>query len=119
MKMPTGWTGPKIIAAAIFLAGFAVTVALSWPGHLSYDSILQLHQGRTALYNNWHPPVMALLLGLFDAIVPGAGLFVAFDTALASSTLVLLVALNPRRATWLTASVALLIVLSPQLLLYQ
>ncbi|HEY4942745.1 MAG TPA: hypothetical protein VII56_15055 [Rhizomicrobium sp.] len=119
MKTPKVWTKPAIVTAAFILGGFAVTLAANWPGHLSYDSILQLHQGRAGLYNNWHPPVMAWLLGLGDAVVPGAGLFVAFDTALAFGTLALLLSLKPERTTWLTAAVALAAVLSPQFLLYQ
>ena len=119
MKTPTGWTAPKTIAAAFILAGFAISVALAWPGHLSYDSILQLHQGRVAIYNNWHPPVMAWLLGLGDALAPGAGLFVLFDCLLAFGALLSLLAFKPERATVLTASIALCVVLSPQLVLYQ
>ena len=117
--MPTGWTGPRGVAAAVILAGFVATVAISWPGHLSYDSILQLQEGRAASYNNWHPPVMAWLLGLGDALVPGAGLFVLFDCVLAFGALLSLFALRPERATAVTAAIALFVVLSPQLLLYQ
>ena len=83
MNILSHWTMPARAAGLILLAGFVATVAVNWPGHLSYDSILQLLQGRTGVYNTWHPPVMAWLLGLGDALVPGAGLFVAFDTALA------------------------------------
>ena len=119
MKMPTGWTGPNTAVVAFILAVFMATVALSWPGHLSYDSTLQLHQGRTALYNNWHPPVMAWLLGLDDALVPGAGLFVVFDCLLAFGALLSLLALKPGRATAATALIALCVVLSPQLVIYQ
>ncbi len=119
MKTPTGWTNPTRATAMVLLTGLAATLAVNWPGHLSYDSILQLHQGRAGLYNDWHPPVMAWLLGLGDAIVPGTGLFVALDTLLVSGALLCLLALQPRRATWLTVFVALVILLSPQFLLYQ
>ncbi|HXC54346.1 MAG TPA: hypothetical protein VNU97_03550 [Rhizomicrobium sp.] len=107
------------VAIAVILAGWIATLASNWPGHLSYDSILQLLQGRTALYNTWHPPVMAWLLGLGDAVMPGAGLFVAFETCLAFGALVLLVLLRPCRTPWIAGGTAVAIVLSPQLLLYQ
>ena len=119
MNMPILWTKPAIVTAAFILGGFAVTLAANWPGHLSYDSILQLQQGRAGLYNNWHPPVMAWLLGLGDAVLPGAGLFVALDSILAFGTLILLLSLKPEGATWLTAAIALVGVLLPQFLLYQ
>lgn len=119
MNMRAGWTIPRAVTAAILLTGFAGALAASWPGHLSYDSILQLLQGRTALYNTWHPPVMAWLLGLGDAVVPGAGLFVVFDTVLAFGALLSLLFIAPNRAGWPAALVAAAIVLSPQMLLYQ
>ncbi len=119
MTIATGWTKTALATAAILAAGFVATLAINWPGHLSYDSILQLHQGRVGLYNNWHPPVMAWLMGLFDAVVPGAGLFVAFDAVLAFGALTALILLPPARGGWSTVFVALAIVLSPHLLLYQ
>src|ERR1700712_4263735 len=100
MKTPTGWTKPASVTAAFLLAGFVATLAANWPGHLSYDSILQLHQGRAGLYNDWHPPVMAWLLGLGDAIVPGAGLFVLFQMLLAFGALLALTQFAPARGGW-------------------
>ncbi|MGZ5987756.1 MAG: hypothetical protein ACXWLZ_01770, partial [Rhizomicrobium sp.] len=61
----------KIPTGLVLIAGFSVTLAVDLPGHLSYDSILQLLQGRTGVYNTWHPPVMAWLLGIADTLVPG------------------------------------------------
>ena len=119
MTILTNASTPARIAGAVLVAGFAATLAANWPGHLSYDSILQLLQGRTGLYSTWHPPVMAWLLGLGDAIVPGTGLFVAFDGALAFGALAGVLLLAPRRAGWPAAIAALAIVLSPQLLIYQ
>ncbi|HEX4302581.1 MAG TPA: hypothetical protein VHZ78_07295 [Rhizomicrobium sp.] len=108
-----------LVATLILAAGFVAALAVNWPGHLSYDSILQLHQGRAGLYNNWHPPVMAWLMGLFDAVLPGAGLFAAFDTVLVFGALTAFALLRPVRGGWPMAFVALVIVLSPHLLLYQ
>ena len=110
---------PAIAASAIILAGFLAALLVNWPGHLSYDFILQLLQGRTALYNTWHPPVMAWLLGLGDAILPGAGLFVIFDALLAFGALFSLLFLKPVRSGWLAAIVVLIAAPLPQLFLYQ
>lgn len=92
-------------------------VALNAPGQLSYDSITQLADGRAGHYNSWHPPLMAFLLGLFDRLVPGTLLFLLFQGLLLLGGLLALLALKPRG--WLSAAVALLIVLTPQWLLYQ
>src|SRR6201747_867769 len=119
MKPSFPWATPRNLAAAFILAGFVAALALHEPGHLSYDSILQLAQGRAGLYNNWHPPVMAWLLGLGDAILPGAGLFVLFQMLLAFGALLALTQFAPARSGWLAPIAALAIVLSPQALLYQ
>src|SRR6185312_4858912 len=68
-------------------------------------------------YNSWHPPLMAWLLGLFDSLVPGTFLFLLFQGLLLLAGLLALLALKPRG--WLSMGVALLIVLTPQWLLYQ
>jgi hypothetical protein len=119
MNERTGLTPPAIATAVIIIAGFAAALVAGWPGHLSYDSIVQLFQGRTGVYNTWHPPVMAWLLGLGDALLPGTGLFVLFDALLAFGALFSLLFLRPTRAIWAAPVIALVAVLSPQLLLYQ
>lgn len=113
------WTRWARAALAVLAAGFAATVAANWPGHLSYDSILQLLQARTGVYNTWHPPVMAWLLGLGDMIVPGTGLFVAFDAALIFGALAATILLSIRRAGWPAFAAVVAVVLSPHLLIYQ
>jgi len=111
------WPGLMIATVAVLAAAFLATTALNWPGHLSFDSLEQLLEGRTGLYNTWHPPVMAWLLGLFDAVVPGAALFVVFDATLVFGALFVLLRLG--RAGWWSVATAVTIVLLPQMLLYQ
>jgi hypothetical protein len=117
MTEPKDWPAPRIAAAAVLGAAFVATVAVNWPGHLSYDSAEQLLEGRVGLYNTWHPPVMAWLLGVFDRIVPGAGLFVLFDAALGFGALFALMLLG--RVRWRTVAVGVGIAFLPQMLLYQ
>jgi hypothetical protein len=105
-------------AAGVIAAGFVFCLAADLPGHLSWDSIVQLLEGRTGRYLGWHPPFMSWLLGLFDAVLPGTALFVAFDAALFFGSLYALVWLRPK-VSWAAAAVALLIVTSPLALLYQ
>jgi 4-amino-4-deoxy-L-arabinose transferase-like glycosyltransferase len=113
------WDRARALAFAMLAAGAAATIALNGPGHLSYDSILQLLQGRSGRYNTWHPPVMAWLMGLGDAVVPGTGLFVAFDTVLAFGALAGVLMLGRGPGRWAAAVVCALIVLSPQMAIYQ
>src|SRR5438477_9007781 len=110
---------PKSFVTAIIVAtAFVVCVAVNWPGHLSYDSVIQLLEGRSAAYSGWHPPVMSWLLGLFDALEPGAALFVLGSAAILFGSLLSLLWM-PRKVSWAAPVAALLIVLTPQVLLYQ
>jgi hypothetical protein len=112
----TPWA--RIATAGIILAGFVFCLAVDLPGYLSYDSVVQLLEGRTAQYANWHPAVMSWLLGLADAVVPGAGLFVVFDALLFFASLLGLLLIRPK-PSWGACAVAALLVFSPQVLLYQ
>ncbi len=110
-------SAPAVISGLILLTGAAVTLALNLPGHLSYDSIVQLDQGRRGVYNFWHPPVMAWLLGLADAVRPGTALFVIFDVLLVFGGLASFAVLAARGA-WGAPVAALAIVLLPQAVIY-
>ena len=109
---------PVIVASLVLVAGWVAAVTVSWPGHLSYDSIVQLHDGRMGFYHSWHPPVMAWLLGIGDALHPGAALFVLFDSALFFGALLSLLWHRPR-VSWAVPVVAAAIALLPQSFLYQ
>jgi len=98
--------------------GFVFSMAANLPGTLSYDSVIQLLEGRTGIYSGWHPPVMSWLLGLSDWAMPGAALFVVAVALLFFGSLVSLPRLVPR-VWWIAPVVAALCLLTPQVLLYQ
>ncbi|HEX4095713.1 MAG TPA: hypothetical protein VHX64_03245, partial [Caulobacteraceae bacterium] len=105
------------MALAVLTLGAAISLAMNLPGHMSYDSVLQLAQGRAGIYNNWHPPVMAWLLGLFDSVVRGTALFVVFNTLLLYGGLAI-AALAPPRTTWLAAPLLVIWAAIPDGLIY-
>lgn len=110
-----GWRAATL---AVLVAGWLAIVLLNAPGHLSYDSTIQLLDGRTGRYHTWHPPFMAWLLGLSDAVAPGPGLYVALQAAIPVSALALLAAAAERgRASVLV--LAALLMGSPLVLLWQ
>ena len=111
-------SGTGRICAGLLMLGTAGMLALNLPGQMSYDSVSQLLQGRSGHYNSWHPPVMAWLLGLFDSLLPGTGLFLIFDTLLLLGGWLLLLRLGPRPG-WTAPAVALILLLTPQFLLHQ
>lgn len=109
---------PRLISAAILVAGFAAMLAVNFPGHLEFDSIRQLLEGRSRVYSNWHPPIMSWLLGIADAIAPGAAPFFIFDAVLAFGSLLSLLWLSAR-PSWASVVAAVLCVTLPQLFLFQ
>jgi len=116
-RRPRGQASTIAAGAAIVL-GSTVSVALNWPGQLSYDSVAQLHDGRTGHYNDWHPPVMAWMLGLADAVHPGTGLFILFDSILLFGGMLSILWIAPR-VSWAAVAVAAITVALPQFVLYQ
>jgi hypothetical protein len=101
----------------VIVLGAAISLVMNLPGHMSYDSVLQLAQGRAGVYNFWHPPIMAWLLGVFDRLVRGASLFVVFNTVLIYGALAAL-ALMPPRTSWLAAPLLLVWAAIPDGLIY-
>ncbi|MBS1120759.1 MAG: hypothetical protein H6Q90_2987 [Deltaproteobacteria bacterium] len=55
----------------ILVIGWAGLLVYAYPGYMSYDSVLQLTEGRAGVYTDWHPPAMAALWRLVDSVVPG------------------------------------------------
>ena len=63
----------RVTAARVALAVailFGGSLALFWPGYVSYDSLAQYRQALSGRYDDWHPPAMAHLWALFGAHGP-------------------------------------------------
>ena len=115
------WPGKmtlRRITAWLLVAGFVVCAAINLPGHLSYDSVMQLNEGRRGFYANWHPPMMSWLLGVFDGIWRGTALFTLFDMALFFGSLGALLWVKPA-STRAAVAVFAVMFLTPQVILYQ
>ena len=106
------------VTAWLLVAGFVVCAAINLPGHLSYNSIMQLNEGRRGFYANWHPPMMSWLLGVFDGVWRGTALFTLFDMALFFGSLGALVWLKPG-GTKAAIAVFVAMFFTPQVLLYE
>jgi hypothetical protein len=117
-REPSRSRAPAYATAAVMGAGFVFSMAMCWPGHLSYDSLVQLLEGRRGVYSGWHPPAMSWLLGLSDWLVPGTGVFVAVTALIFFVSLLSLLWLvgRPHWAAPVFTTVCLLI---PQVALYQ
>lgn len=118
MNEPRTTLSADTVARYILGAGFLVMLALSLPGQMTYDSLAQLHEGRVGVRETWGPAVYAAVLGFFDHLAPGPGLYVTASAFVAYAALIGLIGLRPRTSWW-GAFAAALLVLSPALLIYQ
>ena len=103
---------------AVLAAGLLVMLGANLPGHLSYDSVAQLYEGHFHLRETWGPALYAWILGLFDAVIPGTALYVTVSGLVLFASLASFSDLRPRTSWW-AVPVAALVVLTPQLLVYQ
>lgn len=108
---------PRAVAAGILILGAISSLVVNYPGHLEFDSIMQMAEGRTGIYSNWHPPVMSWLLGVSDFIRGDAWPFVLFDTLMAYGALLSLLWLAKKPAP-IVIAVALLCAVVPQFFLF-
>jgi hypothetical protein len=111
-------TGPIQAFRAVVAVGVLLVLGANLPGHMSYDSVAQLREGRLGVRETWGPAFYAWVLGAFDRLSPGVGLYVAASAAVFGASLLLLRSLRPR-TSWAAAPVAAGVMLTPQVLIYQ
>ncbi len=111
------FTASGLVRAALIL-GLLFMLGASLPGQMSYDSLAQLHEGRFAVRETWGPAMYGWLLGVFDEIVPGTGLYVVASAFLLFFSLSSLRQLRPD-ISWWAPPVTVLLVFSPLVLIYQ
>jgi len=109
---------PRTAYRAVLAAGLLAMLGANLPGHLSYDSVAQLYEGHFHLRETWGPALYAWILGLFDAVIPGTALYVTVSGLILFLSLASFSELRGR-TSWLAAIAAALVVLTPQLLVYQ
>jgi hypothetical protein len=103
---------------AALAAGWAAMLVVNLPGHLTVDSIVELYEGRFRVRQSWAPSFYAWLLGVFDAVWRGAGLYVAASGLLLFATVASFAWLRPRVSRWAVVAVVIFS-LSPLVLIYQ
>jgi hypothetical protein len=98
---------------------YFLTVAISWPGHYSLDSVIQLAEGMTGTYISFNPPLMGQLLGFISKYL-GHGYFMALNALLffAAAFLILVRDWTNWRRFWPPAISIVFIALNPITLIY-
>jgi hypothetical protein len=113
-----GWrAAPAIALLTAATAGIVAVLYVDWPGHFPPDALAELAQGRSGVFNLWHPPVTAWLLGLAVRITPDAGAIVALDAVLFFGSLTAMAFVG--RPGWLSVLALAAIAASPLALIYQ
>lgn len=111
------WTTRHLLAGwAILLA--VVATALHAPGHVSYDSTIQLLEATEGKSSSWHPPFMSALLQAFGGGTRATTAFVLVCTAMTYGGLALAVPSAPLRGHPWRIGLAALVMANPVLLLY-
>jgi hypothetical protein len=102
----------------VLIVGFAIIAAANLPGHLPLDSATGLWEGRHHVRMSWGPRMYSAILGFFDRIVPGTGLYMVTSMALTALSWAAL-PLVRQRVIW-TGPLALSLAFTlPQILIYQ
>lgn len=102
----------------LLLAGFALIAAINLPGHIAFDSLTGLWEGRHHVRMSWGPRLYSLILGGFDALVPGTGLYTMASLTVTASAWAALPGLRPRMA-WTGPALLAAAFLPPQVLIFQ
>jgi hypothetical protein len=118
-RLKSALRSPRIVATAVVAFGGLATYLLDFPGSMEDDSFVQLLEGRTDSYGNWHPPIMSWMLGVSDSLSGHpAACYTAFQMLLAFGALGAVLWL-PRRVTWAAVPAAIAMLALPQFLMLQ
>ena len=75
-------TSARVQALACLAAGLVGLCVYAFPGFMSSDSTAQLVDARSRQYTDWHPPAMAAVWTVLDAIIKGPALMLLLQGSL-------------------------------------
>lgn len=107
----------KVLRAHVYpivaLLGTTIAVLFHAPGGMSPDSVFQLSQGRKGVYEDSHPPLMAVVWGWVDALCPGPLGMMIMQTAMIGLAIFIVLKLFPALPNGLRALVFLVVLFWP------
>jgi hypothetical protein len=103
-----------LLIVTLSVAGLLVSLAVNYPGFMTYDSVEQLLDARAGAYTDWHPPLMAALWRLTDRVIPGPfGMLLLQSALIWSGTALVMRAWFSRRASIAWSLLPVAVVLFP------
>jgi hypothetical protein len=116
-RLSPGARGARLTLWLVLAAGFVLLLKLNLPGHMSWDSVTALHEGRFRVRESWNPAIFGWLLGVLDRFARGDVAFVILSGLLLFGGWAALTAVRPR-ASWLAPAAGLAALSLPQVLIY-
>lgn len=92
---------------------FCLAILVFYPGAMSIDSYSQLGQARINWYNDWHPPVMAVIWHYLEKVATGPFPMLVAQLALVLGGLALIAGALPVRRPWLKSAFLAAVFLFP------
>ena len=89
---------------SVVIGAGVLVVWVNWPGHLSFDSVVQIHEGYAGVYQSSHPPFLSKLWGTLYRMTHNTGTIVVFNVGLYATALALFLGSAPASARWRTIS---------------
>ena len=117
--IPVTWRLDPVFAFRLVVAAdFLMMLAANMPGQLSYDSIVELHEGRHHVRETWAPAILSAILGRLDRLIPGTGLYLILSGLLIYGAFLALRSLRPTMS-WAGPAAALAVMALPTLMVFQ
>src|SRR5450432_1188638 len=112
-RSPSVRPGPFLAVVALIAAGYSLTIAIFYPGVMTYDAKFVHEDIARGVLGDWQSPVMTVLWGMIDPVAPGAAsMFLLIATSYWLGFDLLAFALA-RRATRLALLLPLLALMPP------
>lgn len=96
---------------------FATLLVVNLPGHLSFDSSIQILEGATGEAKSWNPPFASLVFGRLASLTGGTEIIVVLHGLLLIASLRLILAESPHAQRWALIPCAAMLY-APVLLVY-
>lgn len=97
---------------------FAVAACvLNYPGHMSFDSLVQLSEGRSGNFVSFNPPFASMIVAFFDKIHEGTGVLMIVSILLFTSAWAVMIH-SLKKTSPLSNLLLMLFLISPITLIY-